>query len=92
MIIKEDIYEGAIVELGNRVGLNWKNLSDALAYEKKHGPKWNQTKIWTVEDEKGFTSWFEKYLKEKTHLTKRQIQFEVGTFILNYGWKTKWPE
>lgn len=86
---KIDIIEPALIEMGKRVGLDWKSFQDVLDYQVNNGIQWYLTQQWTKQDEKDFAKWLTKYIKERTAWSKYKIQCEVHFFILSYGWKTK---
>lgn len=81
---QEDIYELCLKEMFLRVGLVYPDLvftSD---------PEWFRKKQWTLEAENSFRKWMIKFLcsnLRRKGWQKKQVEFEVAMFILNYGWK-----
>lgn len=88
-MIKDKLFEEAAVMMGTFVGLDWKTFDDVLAYQKKHGVNWYITKTWSNELQAKFMDWLDDYLKENTKWSARKRDWEVGCFILCYGWKVE---
>jgi len=82
MITYEKTCEDCLREMFKRVGEKYPNPK--LTADEK----WYQKRTWTPEQEKGFRAWMVKLLKKRHGLQKRQIDWEVGLFLLNWGWKT----
>lgn len=86
----EELFEQAIVEMGRRVGLDWSSIDDAVSYQNENGSdRWYTTKTWTKDDENEFKIWMKDLLKKNTMWSRHKINFEVGMFILSYGWKVE---
>lgn len=86
---RNDLFDCCIIEMGKRVGLEWKTYDDALSYSKQNGSDWYTTKTWTQEEESDFKKWMKSFLKENTNWRMKIIDREISMFILTYGWKTK---
>ena len=85
----DKLFIESIIELGKRVGLEWKSFDDALEYQKENGDQWYLTKEWTKEEEEDYRLWLENKLKKKYRFTKRGLDYEIGMFMLSYSWKSK---
>lgn len=86
-------FNESILEMGRRVGLDWKTFDDVLLYQDKNGEQWYATKTWTKEDENSFRDWlrlkFKKNYSTKFY-TDKKIDYEINMFILCYGWKVEY--
>lgn len=88
-MIKGDPFETAIIKMGQSIGLNWASYDDVMEYQKKHGVNWYITRTWTKEQEETFRDWMDDMLQKKTKWTSRKRDWEIGCFILCYGWKVE---
>jgi len=91
-MIRDKLFDGAILEMGSRVGLDWESFDDVLAYQENNGVTWYTTKTWTEAEQNDFKQWLTEYLGKHTRWSKKKIHWEVGTFILCYGWKVEYNE
>ena len=90
--VKMDIFNKVIIEMGNRVGLDWKTFDDVLQYQKEHGERWYTTQTWSKDEENDYCDWVRKYLKKNTSWSKYSIDREVAMFMLMYGWKVDYEQ
>jgi hypothetical protein len=87
---RDKIFEECICELGKRVNLEWNTIDDALNFQAEKGEDWYRKMEWSKEEESNYRSWLEKKVRKQFRgFTKRSVDFEVGMFMLNYGWKVK---
>lgn len=86
--INGEIFQDSIVKMGQSVGLDWATFDDALEYQKENGVNWYITQTWTTEQQDAFRDWMDEMLKKKTGWSARKRDWEIGCFILCYGWKT----
>lgn len=84
---REELFDKCLIEMGRRVGLDWKTFDDVLEYQKENGVTWYTTKTWTKEEQDDFGEWMKKLLKKEKFFTEKTIMNEVGWFLLSYGWK-----
>ena len=78
-------FEICLKEMFLRVGLTYPNP------EFTSDPEWYRKKTWTEQQQTDFIKWMKKFLYstfKKKGWRKKQVDLEVGMFILNYGWKT----
>lgn len=87
VMIKTDIIKQALVEMGRRVGLDWKTFDDVMAYQASHGIQWYLTKTWTPDEEDEFLTWLKMLLTSKTDWSPYKVRMEAHMFMLSYGWK-----
>jgi hypothetical protein len=85
---KKDIFEIAIIEMGNRVGLQWKSFEDALAYQVENGLQWYLTQTWTLDDQADFEQWLTALCKRHGWSDYKAIR-ETAFFIMSYGWRVE---
>lgn len=76
-----------LVEMGRRVGLDWKTFDHVKEYEQTCGKEWFWSQSWTQEEEDEFRDWMTGELKRKSNLGEKTIKREVNAFILNWGWR-----
>jgi len=85
---KKDIFEIAIIEMGNRVGLQWKSFEDALAYQVENGLQWYLTQTWTLDDQADFEQWLTALCKRHGWSDYKSIR-ETAFFVMSYGWRAE---
>jgi len=82
MITNEKTCDDCLVEMFKRVGLKYPN------------PKftqqdcWYQRKMWSQEEEDNFKKWMRSLLKKRYKWSTKKVEWEVGMFLLNWGWTT----
>lgn len=86
---REKLFDQCIVEMGRRVGLDWKTFDDVLKYQKENGVTWYTTQTWSKQEQDDFSEWMKDLLK-KEKFTEKIILNEVGWFLLSYGWKVNY--
>jgi hypothetical protein len=89
---RQELFEECICELGRRVDLPWGVFDDVKDWIEENRSDddyipWYHLRTWTEQDEKDFREWMYKFLKKKTRWDKKQIDMEIGTFLLQYSWK-----
>jgi len=83
--IKEEAFDICLKEMFLRVGLVYPDT------EFTSDPEWYRKRTWTEQQEKDFETWMKKFLYsrfKRRGWTKKDVDLEVGMFLLNYGWKT----
>lgn len=90
-MIKTEIINQALVEMGRRVGLDWETFDDVMAYQDSHGEEWYLTRTWTQDEEHEFRYWLKMLLTSKKGWSPYKVRMEAGMFILSYGWKVAEP-
>jgi hypothetical protein len=86
-IPKEETHFECVRELFSRVGLPYPN-PEFVAQEN-----WYSLKSWSREEEDSFREWMRGLLLRRyTYLSDKQMEMELGFFLLNYGWITKEEE
>ena len=88
-MIKAELFDEALIEMGKRVGLEWRNYDDVLEYQKQHGVTWYNTITWTKEQQMEFKDWMDSFVNKKTRWSSRKRDLEIWTFLLCYGWKVE---
>ena len=78
-----DVCEVCLKEMFGRVGMEYPNKE----FTKQED--WFQKKTWTKDQENDFRKWMSEYLKKKLKWNKKQIEKEIGMFLLMWGWKVK---
>ena len=79
----EKTCEECLKEMFKRVGEKYPNE------ELTSQDKWYTLRSWTTEEENDFRDWMAKYLKKKHRWSKKQIDMEIGMFMLSWGWTNK---
>jgi len=83
MIPYEKTCEDCLKEMFKRVGEKYPNPK--LTSQKD----WYMKRAWTPEQEDCFREWMRKLLKRRYRtFDERHIGWEVGMFMLSWGWKT----
>ena len=84
MVQYEQAANECIKKLFNTVGENYPK-PELTKYKY-----WYTMRTWTSKEEKDFRDWMRKLLKKRYRwMDKRKLDWEVGMFILNYGWKVR---
>jgi len=92
-MVKKDydkLLERCIVEMFKRVGVRVKNLSAVHEWiTKQVNPcQWYMAKSWTTEQESNFKEWMRRELDKHTTFSPRHREYEIGSFLLMWGWTT----
>ena len=82
MISYDKTCEDCLKEMFRRVGEEFPNE------ELTNQDDWYQQRTWTPEQEEDFKEWMTKLLKKRYRWSKKHLDWEVGMFMLNWGWKT----
>jgi hypothetical protein len=79
----DKVIEQAIKEMFRRVGLKFDP-------KKKYPDNFYEQHTWSREESKSFRNWMIKLCKRNfPHWMKHKLDWEVGMFLLDYGWKYK---
>jgi hypothetical protein len=87
MINDQQLLTDLLIEMGNRVGIKWRNWDAILEYQKEDDVAWYTRKTWTQEESDDFKRWAQAYIRKHTKWSTRKIEWEVATFMLCYSWK-----
>ena len=79
----EDANDVCLREMFTRVGEQYPN--PALTAD----PEWYRKRSWTAKDQRAFGKWMAGYIKKRFRWDKKRVQWEVGMFLLMWGWTTK---
>ena len=77
------ICEECLKEMFRRVGAEYPNES------LTNQPEWYNKYQWTEAEQDDFCKWMKAFLKKHSHWRGKTLDFEVGMFLLNWGWRTK---
>jgi hypothetical protein len=77
------ICEECLKEMFRRVGLEYPNE------ELTKDPKWYTKYTWTEAEENDFRKWMLAFVKKHARWTAKHAAYEVGMFLLNWGWSSK---
>ncbi len=68
-------------EMFKRVGIEYPNpdLTDQDA--------WYTIFTWTQEEQDNFAEWMKELVKARHKWNKKKVDYEVGMFLLMWGWK-----
>lgn len=78
----EKTFDELMIEMFHRVGREYDE-------EFTKQDRWYEEDTWTEEEEADFKAWAIDKVRKAHRWTKKKAEWEVGFFILNWGWKYK---
>ena len=81
MISYEKTTEDCLKEMFSRVGEAYPNP------ELTKHDDWFQKRTWTEDEKNDFRDWMKKLLKKRYHFSEKKLDWEIGLFLLDWGWK-----
>ena len=89
MIKDDELLTELLIEMGKRVGINWRNFDDVMKYQAEDDVAWYTRKTWTQAENDDFRRWAQAHIRKRAKWSERKVEWETATFMLCYSWKVR---